>query len=306
MNNWRMKNYTLDQLAALDAIARTGTFAAAAAELHRVPSAVTYLIRGLESALDIALFDRTGRRAVLTKGGHQILQAARGVLEQARVLERVAVDLAGGWEVELHVVVDGALPMSPLTDCLRRFADAAIPTNLRVDVEYQEGVVDRFHGAPADIGMFIGFQGNGDELGYDTTALPALGMVLVASPDHPTTRGPLTDTLRGRHAELVTRDSSPQYSQRTKPSFMGSPNVVFLPDFHSKRIALVAAAGYGWIPKHLVEDDLASGALQLLDTKPNQWTYHPQLVTREGVPLGRGGQLFVDALKASLETPTTL
>ena len=153
--------------------------------------------------------------------------------------------------------------------------------------------------------MFIGFQGDGDERGYDRIALPPLELVLVASPNHPTTSGPLTEALRGRHAELVTRDSSPQYSQRTKPSFMGSRNVVFLSDFHSKRIALVAAAGYGWIPRHLVDADLDSGTLQLLDAEPNHWMYYPQLVTREGVSLGRGGQLFINAIKASLETPTT-
>ena len=42
---------TLDALAVLDAIDRRGSFAAAAEELHRVPSAVTYQVQKLEEDL---------------------------------------------------------------------------------------------------------------------------------------------------------------------------------------------------------------------------------------------------------------
>lgn len=83
-------NFTLDQLMALDAIARTGSFAAAASELHKVPSAVSYSIQGLESALGVDVFDRSRRKAVLTPAGQRLLDASREVLDQARMLERVA------------------------------------------------------------------------------------------------------------------------------------------------------------------------------------------------------------------------
>ena len=51
---------TLDGLEVLDAIDRRGSFAAAAEELHRVPSAITYSVQQMEESLDIALFDRRG------------------------------------------------------------------------------------------------------------------------------------------------------------------------------------------------------------------------------------------------------
>lgn len=289
-------NFTLDQLRALEAIARTGTFAEAAAELHRVPSAVSYLVRGLESALDVPLFDRSGRKATLTKAGVRVLDATRDLLTRAHALQDLAVELSGGWEAELHVVVDGALPMGPLAGCLRRFADPEVPTNLRVDVEYQEGVVDRFEDGPADIGLFLGFAGDGDSDGYDLIPLPELELVMVATPDHRLANARMTDASTATHAELVVRDSSPRYAQRSKPSFMGSRNVVFLSDFHAKRVALLAGAGYGWIPHHLVAGDLDEGRLVLLLAEPNRWTYYPQLGTRKGARLGRAGRLFVETL----------
>jgi len=60
---------TLDALTVLDAIDRKGSFAAAAEELHRVPSAMTYAVQKLEEDLDALLFDRRGHRAQLTEAG---------------------------------------------------------------------------------------------------------------------------------------------------------------------------------------------------------------------------------------------
>lgn len=292
-------DYTLEQLRALDAIVRTGSFAAAAAELHKVPSAVSYNVRGLEDALGVEIFDRSRRKAVLTPAGRRLLESTRELLDGARALDAVAAQLRDDWEPELHVVIDGALPMSPLTRCLRRFADPSIPTSLRVDVEYQEGVIDRFDSTPAHIGLVLGFAGDGDEKGYDLTALEPLEMILVAGPQHALAAGPVTDEARSQHAELVVRDSSPRYAAQPKASFMGSRNLVYLSDFHSKRIAVLDAAGYGWIPRHLIAEDLAEGRLVVLDADPARWTYYPQIITREGAHIGRAGRLFLDTLQGS-------
>ncbi len=55
---------TLDALRILDAIDRNGSFGAAATELHKVRTALTYTINKLEHDLNVTLFDRSGHRAV--------------------------------------------------------------------------------------------------------------------------------------------------------------------------------------------------------------------------------------------------
>ena len=45
-------------LEVVDAVARNGSFSAAAQELHRVPSAVSYTVRQLEEWLAVPLFER--------------------------------------------------------------------------------------------------------------------------------------------------------------------------------------------------------------------------------------------------------
>ena len=90
--------FSLDQLQVLEAIDRTGTFAKAAKELHRVPSAVSYMIRTLEESLDLQLFDRSKHKAVLTPAGRRILEEGGELLKHARKMDDLAHQIQSGWE----------------------------------------------------------------------------------------------------------------------------------------------------------------------------------------------------------------
>ena len=77
----------LRHLRALSAVASTGSIAAAAEELCRVPSAVTRSISELEGALGKQLFDRHARGMTLTAFGELVLVRARRIareFEEAR------------------------------------------------------------------------------------------------------------------------------------------------------------------------------------------------------------------------------
>jgi DNA-binding transcriptional LysR family regulator len=291
--------FTLDQLLLLDAIARTGSFAAAARELHRVPSGASYTVKALEDALGVALFDRDGHRAQLTAAGRLLLTHARDVLREAGRLQAAAAQLRDGWEPELRVVVDGALPMGPLTAALRAFSARQVPTRIRVDVEHQDGVADRFLTDGAD--LMLALELDAVPPGLSTWPLGPLELVLVVSAAHPLAHaGRIQRSDLHRYVDLVVRDSAPRFARAPRQAFLGSPNVVHLSDFHAKRLALLGAAGFGWIPRHLVADDLAAGALVPVELDSGStWTYLPRLVTRDEATLGRAARLFLDALLAA-------
>lgn len=74
---------TLEALRVMDAIDRRGSFAAAADELGRVPSALSYTMQKLEEELDVVLFDRSGHRTKFTNVGRMLLERGRVLLEAA-------------------------------------------------------------------------------------------------------------------------------------------------------------------------------------------------------------------------------
>lgn len=81
----------LRHLDALIAIAETGSFTAAADELHTVQSYVSEMVRQLEEELGVPLLERSRRGAVPTEFGDLVLDRARRVRGE---LEAMSLDLS--------------------------------------------------------------------------------------------------------------------------------------------------------------------------------------------------------------------
>ncbi|MFF7709621.1 LysR substrate-binding domain-containing protein [Pseudomonas sp. NPDC007930] len=77
---------TLKQVEAVFWVARLGSFDAAADHLNTTQSAISKRIQDLEGRYGQALFDRSGRKALLTPLGEQIARLAEPLLEQRDVL----------------------------------------------------------------------------------------------------------------------------------------------------------------------------------------------------------------------------
>ena len=73
-------NVTLRQLRAFVTVAETGKFTLAAEQLDVSQSSLSLLVRDLESALRLRLFDRHTRRLELTSAGHDLLPVAKKTL----------------------------------------------------------------------------------------------------------------------------------------------------------------------------------------------------------------------------------
>lgn len=105
----RRNALTPEALAMVDTIARSGSFAAAARELGKVPSALTYSVRQLEESLDVLLFDRRSRQARLTAAGEELLVEGRRLLAAMDAVANRVRRVATGWETQLTIAADGVL-----------------------------------------------------------------------------------------------------------------------------------------------------------------------------------------------------
>ena len=85
-------------LRAFESAARLGSFAAAGAELHQTPSAISHQIRALETWFDRRLFLRTVRRVTLTADGQRLvgeLSSAFDLIEDACTMLRPTAKRSG-------------------------------------------------------------------------------------------------------------------------------------------------------------------------------------------------------------------
>ncbi|EHP65509.1 hypothetical protein HMPREF0986_02425 [Escherichia coli 4_1_47FAA] len=93
-------------LEVVDAVARNGSFSAAAQELHRVPSAVSYTVRQLEEWLAVPLFERRHRDVELTAAGAWFLKEGRSVVKKMQITRQQCQQIANGWRGQLAIAVD--------------------------------------------------------------------------------------------------------------------------------------------------------------------------------------------------------
>src|SRR6266700_2874338 len=112
----------LRRLRTFVAVAELGTVSKAALHLHISQSALSRQISDLEQELRVGLFDRVGRRLVLTAIGEELLGDCRIVLGQVRSLGERAELLCRGDSGVLKVAASPQMIESVLSTFLPRYA----------------------------------------------------------------------------------------------------------------------------------------------------------------------------------------
>jgi DNA-binding transcriptional LysR family regulator len=256
---------TLDALAVVDAIARRGSFAAAAAELGKVPSALSYTVRRLEDELDVLLFDRRGNRARLTAAGLELLEQGRQLLRAADDLACRVREVASGWEVELRIAVDTVVSFDRIRPMLEDFYTAGAPTRLRFGHEVLDGGWDALLGGRADLAIGVGHDAPAQAFtagGFSMRPLGEVRFVYCMAPHHPLadTPGPLTDELLMGHRAVAIANTARTLPGRSSGLLSGQDSIT-VATLGQKIALLIAGVGAGYLPEPFAKPHLAAGRL---------------------------------------------
>jgi len=269
---------TLDALNVLDAIDQGGSFAAAAENLYRVPSAISYTMQKLEQDLGTPVFDRSGHRAVLTPAGKTLLKEGRRLLLAAHELENQVKRIATGWETELRIAMDTLIPANNLLSLVAEFYDEHAPTKddnpaaqsvvqnkgtqLRLQQEVLGGTWDALVSNRAD--LVIGATGDVPAgAGYSHFSLNECNMVFVVAPDHPlaTAEEPIVSIDILKYRAIAIADSSRYLPPRSSGLLTGQ-EVLTVSNMASKLEAHIQGLGIGYLPLYWAQ--AAIDARQLL------------------------------------------
>ena len=276
---------TPEALTMMDAIARSGSFAAAARLMGKVPSALTYSVRQLEDALDVLLFDRRSRQATLTAAGQELLDEGRRLLEQIDAVANRVKRVATGWETQLSIAVDGVIsPLTMLELCEAFYAarppgsapatgsgmseravpgpaTAGPPTRLRFRREVLAGTWEALVTGQADLAIGVA---SSRELssGLASAELGALPFVFVVAPQHPLAQaaGPIDDCDLIVHRAIAVADSAQRLAPITVNLLPGQ-DVLTTSTMEAKIAALLRGLGCGFVPQPMVREHVAAGRL---------------------------------------------
>ncbi|WP_431826007.1 LysR family transcriptional regulator [Burkholderia sp. F1] len=255
-------NFSLHELACLDAVIAEGSFQAAADKLNRTHPAVYAAVKNLESRLGVALLDRSQYRVGLTPAGEAFRRQAEAVLGQAASLETLCEQLIRGEETDLRVVVGDLTPTAEVLKRLKRFFKGWPRTRLHLHFEVIGGPWERLLSGETDL---IIHHIDKSDTRFEWIDLSRVTLVPVAAPDFlasPVTRS-LTQQQMSRYVQVVIRDSA---KQPTRDYFViqDAPNWT-VADQHTKKELIVQGMGWGHMPLHLVDKELRSGTLVTLE-----------------------------------------
>jgi DNA-binding transcriptional LysR family regulator len=256
---------TLEALVVLHTIDQRGSYAAAAEELRKVPSALSYIIQSLEEKLGVTLFERQGRRSVLTPAGRHLMEEGRLLLEAVGKLADRTRSIASGWETRIRVAIDSMFNTRVTFEILDQFLQDCPDIEIDIREEVMSGGWEALIDDQVD--LLLGAAGPvPPHKGIHARPIAKLDRVFAVARNHPlaTEPQPISHERLAQQRTVVVHDSARTSIPWTAGIVIES-RYFYVPTVDCKIRAQLAGIGCGYLPRRRVQAFLDAGELVELE-----------------------------------------
>ncbi|MBJ3815759.1 LysR family transcriptional regulator [Shimwellia pseudoproteus] len=252
----------LTELEVILAVANRKSFRGAARELNMSATAVSNAVAGLESRLQVRLFNRSTRSVALTAAGEQyVARIAPALAEIRRASEELSDNLSTpSGTLRINIPAECAsLLFEPLfAPFLSRYPQ------MRLDLCSESRMVD-IVAEGFDAGIRLA-----ESVPLDMIAVPLTGdarMLIVGSPGYLARHGtPQTPDELRHHARITMRLSHGgvyhwELAHRAETFIVNTPPRMVFNEMQAIHKAALGGYGLAFMSNWFVDDDIASGAL---------------------------------------------
>jgi DNA-binding transcriptional LysR family regulator len=279
-------------------VVREGGFSSAAKVLHRTQPAVSQIIRRLEESVGEPLFDRAGRRGVLTDAGRVLLEHGERLLNlKAQALAAVA-DVRHVRSGRLVILANEltCLYVLPILDGFRRQYPA-------VGVSVRRGQASRIPAEIADYAADLGvITYRPDAPGLASVVVYRDELAFVVPPRHRLAgRRQVRITDLGREAFVAHHVASP-YRARVVDTFrkrrVALQMPIEMPTIDAIKRVVAAGHGVALLPRIAVETEIAAGDLVQVRVKELAFERPVRVIWRKQGSLSHAGAAFLAVAEA--------
>jgi DNA-binding transcriptional LysR family regulator len=162
-------------------LAHVENFSRAGEQVGLSQSAVSRHIRALEDSLGLKLFERIGRRAVLTSAGRILQARMEALMREADMLPRVLKDLSEGIQGDIRIGACITAANALLPQVLGLYRQKYPDVGLALQPGNSAGIVENLRRGEIDIAFIAS-----DRLPSDVTIVAEIPdeLVLFAAPNH--------------------------------------------------------------------------------------------------------------------------
>lgn len=239
----------------LDVVAQTQSFSAAAHQLHKVPSAISYSVRQVEQELGVILFERQPRKVVLTPAGEHFIREARQILRNMDELKAQTQRVGNGWSQTLRLTLDNIVKLEPLEQLIQDFYQAFDFAELQVNMEVYNGAWEAISENRTDIviGATSAIPVNGQ---FAIKEMGTLDWAFVMSPE--LAKLPEEDLI---HYPAICLDDTSTILPKRYTWHYASQRRLLLPNWFSAIECLKTGVGMGFMPRHMARHFISRGDL---------------------------------------------
>lgn len=288
----------LNQLRIFQSAARLLNFTRTAEELHLTQPGISKHLKELEEHYGTRLFERLGKKVVLTQAGEALYEAtstAFSHLDAARIRIEELNGLAAG---VLAIGASTTIGAYLLPDWLVQFRQRYPAIDIRVETGFSSQIAGRVLDGSIELGL-VGHYSPQPRL----MAKPFMTdhLKLIVSPRHPwvkKNRAVSLDELAEQTLLLARRSSGTWKLAEALMSKKGIQpgKLIELGTSEAVKRALAANLGVALLSGHLLEHELANGTLKaipLAGGEPKRVLY---LIQQKNRYLSRAAQAFVELL----------
>ena len=287
---------TLEQLLTLTRIVEHGSLKLAAESLHKTQPALSMAIKKLEAEYGFKILNRDNYRLTLTPEGRSFYSKAQELLLNANQLNTLGQHLGSGNEPLIRFAYDLACPSTQMLKVFKQCQQQYPNTEFQILEKSRFGALEQLQKGLADLVIspwWPTLYGAGD---IETLPVGDFTIQLVSSPT-------LLKDGEIKHSDqlkslvhLVVEASGFKFDSENMMLVKGA-RTWKTQDINTLKQLLLAGLGWGFIPEHLIKDELSRGELVLL--KPEDIEYsisgEVRLVRSQKSSLGPVGSMLWSA-----------
>jgi DNA-binding transcriptional LysR family regulator len=251
--------YTLRQLEVFTAIARVQSVSRATEALAMSQSAVSGALADLERQFDVRLFERVGKRLVLSELGRALWPQAEALCEQARGLERNLSQQVSG---ELRVGATLSIGNHLCAPLMARFLKDNAGARVSLHIANTEEIARSVKSFEIDVGLI---EGELTDPELDITRWRGDELVVFCSPSHPLAKRRSLSDDDLTSSNWIVRE----HGSGTRQAFEHALHGLFpqlkialeLTQTEAIKSAVAAGLGLGCLSRLALEQDFRHGSL---------------------------------------------
>ncbi len=196
----------------------------------------------------------------MTSAGQLIVEQGQQLLVATSALENAVQQLETGWETQLSITLDTLVPLPIIFSLISEFDQLNKMTEISINEEVLSGSWESLLSNHAQI--VVGATGELPKGNINVVEIAKVEFCFAVAANHPLAEK--TQIITGddikKFASIVVTDSATSYIRRTT-GLLDTRRVIRVSNMSAKINAQSMGLGIGFLPKHMIIDELRQGTL---------------------------------------------